>query len=190
MDQFYFNYEWTPALRRRARIEIEKIQRYHQLEAIDAWIRIDALCLVVMIILTVHGFFLLDQIEALQMSLVYDAIYLMLLTTALVQVGMRLNRLSRNSLKEVKNQRIRSRWWTILIAACLIPVNVAISFFGMSVPSFVLYPSALAVHELLILGSDFRQRRRVIREIHELQLDIQEELPAANLSAVCDSRAT
>ena len=189
MDQFYFQYEWSPVLRRRTRIEIEKVRLQQQLDVINVCVKIQVLCVLLITAVTPYGFLVIDKIEPLQSSLIYDAICFILVVCGFAQICARLRGASPESIRTMKNRKIESRWWPICITACLIPIAVLATFIGLNIPGFAIYPVALAIHELIILGDYLRKHRRVVREMRGWQRYLQNEMPNDDLPAQRDLRA-
>src|SRR5215472_290254 len=163
MEQFYFQYEWNPSLRRQARLEIQRQEFLRHIQLCRARIGVHALVFGFVAPFTLFAWIMADRLAITAVSLFYDSLFSVTYLVAVILSSLRFNSCSINFIQAtLAGKRHWSQWLTVLVII-FTPSLILLGLVDIVVPASVLFPLAITVYESCALVWDSRERYRAIR---------------------------
>src|SRR5215471_11355227 len=140
MEQFYFQYEWDPYLRRQARLEIQRQEYLQNIQRHRASIGAHALVFGFVAPFTIFAWIMADRLAFAGASLFYDSLFSITYLVAVILSSLHFSYRSANFMQALSAGGPHwSQWLTVLVIV-FTPALILLGIVDIVVPASVLFP--------------------------------------------------
>jgi len=171
MEQFYFQYEWDPSLRRQARQEIQRQDYLQRIQLYSERIGVHGLVFGFVAPFTVFAWMMADRLAFAGASLFYDSLFSITYLIAVILGSLRFSYRSANFMQALSAGGPHWSQWLTILVIIFTPSLILLGMVDIVVPASVLFPLAITVHESCALIWDWAGRNRARRRLQKWNED-------------------